>query len=131
MSVLDDYITELENDTKLDVFKVRDVQCMLPGIKHKWVGRLIRHRQQSCVLENELSEIKEKISDLLVNSADYKLSKPMALTAAEKHQDVILAKKKIKDNKSVIELLEKTERVLSSMTFDIKNLIEIMKIETL
>ena len=29
----------------------------------------------------------------------------------------------------VIEFLEKTERTLSSMTFDIKNLTEIMKLE--
>lgn len=131
MDVLDKYISELEEDTKLDVFKVRDVQCMLPGIKHKWIGRLIRHKQKSQTLEQELNEKRNQIATLLTNQADYKLSRPMAEKAAEKHNEVVDIKNRIKDNKSVVELLEKTERVLSSMTYDIKNLVEIMKIETI
>ena len=36
----------------------------------------------------------------------------------------------IKEQRLCIEYLEKVERILSSMTFDIKNLTEIMKLET-
>ena len=44
---------------------------------------------------------------------------------------VINLNKQIKDEYLIVEFLEKCEKVLSSMTFDIKNLVEIMKMETL
>jgi len=37
--------------------------------------------------------------------------------------------KKIKEEKFLIELLEKTEKTFSSLTYDIKNIVEIMKLE--
>ena len=38
---------------------------------------------------------------------------------------------KIDDQELVIEFLEKTEKTYTSLSFDIKNIIEIMKMETL
>ena len=38
---------------------------------------------------------------------------------------------KINEEKLIIEFLEKTEKIFSSLTYDIKNIIEIMKLETL
>ena len=37
----------------------------------------------------------------------------------------------IKEHKLVIEFLEKSEKIFSSLTFDIKNLVEIIKLETM
>ena len=37
----------------------------------------------------------------------------------------------IDDQELIIEFLEKTEKVFTSLSFDIKNIIEIMKMETL
>jgi hypothetical protein len=38
---------------------------------------------------------------------------------------------KIDEQELIIELLEKTEKTFSSLSFDIKNIVEIMKMETL
>ena len=37
----------------------------------------------------------------------------------------------IDEQELIIELLEKTEKTFSSLSFDIKNIVEIMKMETL
>ena len=50
MSLLEEYIVELEKDVKIDQFNIRDVQMKLPAYKHKWVGRLMRQKQQLNIL---------------------------------------------------------------------------------
>ena len=44
MDIIDQYIDEMNQDTMFDDFSLKDAQMKLPGIKHKWVGRLIRHK---------------------------------------------------------------------------------------
>ena len=48
-----------------------------------------------------------------------------------KHEKLIQIQDEIDNNNLLIEFLEKAERLFNSMSFDIKNLIEIMKMETL
>ena len=43
MSTLDKYMEEMVQDTSVDNFNLLDIQMKLPAIKHKWVGRLMRH----------------------------------------------------------------------------------------
>ena len=60
-----------------------------------------------------------------------KAAEEAAQKAAEKHSRVKAINEKIKENKLIVEFLEKSERIFSSMSFDIKNITEIMKLETM
>ena len=131
MDILDRYIEEMNTDTMFDDFSLKDSQMKLPGIKHKWVGRLMRHKDTINKLHFKKKEMIKNISTALINEGDYKISQPVAEKACEKHDSVINLNKQIKDEYLIVEFLEKCEKVLSSMTFDIKNLVEIMKMETL
>lgn len=131
MDILDRYIEEMNTDTMFDDFSLKDSQMKLPGIKHKWVGRLMRHKDTINKLHFKKKEMIKNISTALINEGDYKISQPAAEKACEKHDSVININKQIKDEYLIVEFLEKCEKVLSSMTFDIKNLVEIMKMETL
>jgi hypothetical protein len=131
MKVLDTYMKEVEADTKLDVFSAKDVQSKLPGIKHKWVGRLMRHKQNVISLERSLKSKKSNLLKQVKEEAPYKVSTPVAAKAIEDQPSVIDIREQIADEKLVIAFLEKVERIFSSMTFDIKNLTEIMKLETM
>lgn len=122
---------ELDTDTKLDVFNVKDVQSKLPGIKHKWVGRLIRHKHNIVTLESRIVEKREQLVTAVQNEITYAVSKPQAIKAANNHESILKLKKQIKDEELIVSFLEKIERIFSSMTFDIKNLTEIMKLETM
>lgn len=130
MDRLEEYIKELGVDTELNEFTVRDVQLKLPAIKHKWVGRLMREKINKDKLYHERTITINKMADTLMANSHIKLSAPMARNKVEAHDKIIEIDNLIRESKAVIELLEKAEKIFNSMTFDIKNLTEIMKLET-
>ena len=130
MDVIEQYILELEKDVKIDQFNIRDCQMKLPAYKHKWVGRLMRHKQEVVKLNQKKQSLKKVVISKIQNASTYKISKPAAEKAASTHDSIVDIANQINELNVIIEFLEKSERILSSMTFDIKNLVEIMKLET-
>tara|TARA_B100001123_G_scaffold64093_6_gene70628 strand:- start:6253 stop:6648 length:396 start_codon:yes stop_codon:yes gene_type:complete len=130
MDLLDQYIKELGEDTALDEFNVRDVQMKLPAIKHKWAGRLMRAKSDNSKLERKKKKVIKDLTQKLVKDSPVKLSLPIAEKKVQDLDDIQDIDEQIRDNEVVILFLEKAERILNSMTFDIKNLTEIMKLET-
>lgn len=126
---LEDYITELENDLKFDELSLKDYQQRLPGIKHKWAGRCIRHKLELIALKKNKDKLKRAIVDKINEMSPVKLTAPVAERTAESSTELTEADAYIKEIELVIELLEKSERTLNSTSYDIKNLIDIMKLE--
>lgn len=130
MDTLENYIIELEKDVKLDQFNIRDCQMKLPAFKHKWVGRLMRHKHEIVRLNQQKYAMKKKVAEKIQSSTTYKVTKPVAEKAAANHDSIVDITHRIEELNVLIEFLEKSERILSSMTYDIKNLVEIMRLET-
>ena len=131
MGILDRYIDELKGDTHLDEFTMKDVQMKLPGIKHKWTGRLIRTKLDIRQLYSKRNKLINELSKQLIEQSPITLSVPVAKKKVEAHESVVDIDDEIDELKLAQLFLEKSERILSSMTFDIKNLTEIIKLETL
>ncbi len=131
MELLEKYIKEMDEDVTFDDFSIKDTQMKLPAIKHKWVGRLIRLK--SALIENRIKrkQLVHTLSVKLKESSPYKVTDHAAEKACYKHEEVSKLTKDIQEQELIIEFLEKTDRVLNSMTYDIKNLVEIIKLETL
>jgi hypothetical protein len=129
MEVLDRYIQEMSEDTALDEFTMKDVQMKLPGIKHKWTGRLIRSKIQKGNLSKKRQKHINKLTDKLLAESPIKVSVPIARQKVETHESITAIDDEIRECEFIIHFLEKVERILNSMTFDIKNLTEIMKLE--
>ena len=128
---LEEYSKEYTEDVKLDRINLSEVSLKIPGIKAKWVTRLIYHR---CDL-NELYELR---SDLIENLS--KKNKQDALIAindvqaykqAEKNELVMKCDKEINTQKLIIDFLEKIEKSISTINYDIRNQIDLIKMETL
>ena len=130
MSVLEKYIVELEKDTTLDEFTMKDVQMKLPAVKHKWTGRLIRTKLEVKQSYGKRKRLINELSEQLIEKSPVALSIPAAKKKVELHESVVELDIHIEEMKLVQEFLEKAERILSSMTFDIKNLTDIIKLET-
>jgi len=128
--LLDDYIKELENDLKIDELVLKDYQLKLPGIKHKWAGRCIRHKLEINELRKKREKLKKTVVEQIQEQSPVKLALPVVERTAEKHSDIIDIDNQIKALELIIELLEKAEKTLSSTSYDIKNLIDIIKLET-
>lgn len=131
MKQLEDYIKEMGVDVELDEFNLKDVQMKLPALKHKWVGRLIRHKGDLSRLQDSRHNVIKEVAQEVVETASYAVKMDTAMKAAEKHSRVKGVDEKIKETKLIVEFLEKSERIFSGMSFDIKNITEIMKLETM
>ena len=131
MKQLEQYIKEMGEDVELDEFNLKDVQMKLPALKHKWVGRLIRHRSELERVTNSRDKMIHQIAQEIIDTATYQVTLPSAQKAAEKHSSIKSIDEQIKEHKLIIEFLDKGEKIFTSMSFDIKNITEIMKLETL
>lgn len=129
MPTIEDYIKQIEEDVQISELNVRDRQMMLPAIKHKYAGLLIRGKMSLSDLYNSRADKKKQIAVILKEKSPYDLSDANAEKMADRHDDVIQLSRDIRTKQLEIELFEKAEKIFSSMTFDIKNLVEIMKLE--
>ena len=128
--LLNKYIEELDKDVKLDQFNLKEAQLALPGIKHKWAGRLIRHKIELNELTVKRSLKLKEICNIVQMQSPTTLPNTVVERNAVKHSDIISIDNEINYTKLIIEFLEKTEKTLSSMTFDISNIVKIITIET-
>jgi len=131
MKQLEEYIKEMGKDVDLDEFNLKESQLKLPAIKHKWVGRLIRHKNELERYNTNRDNMIKQIAQEVIDQATYQVTLLTAQKAAEKHPSIKQINDSIREQKLIIEFLEKGERIFGGMGFDIKNIIEIMKLETL
>jgi hypothetical protein len=128
--MLEEYIKELEHDLKIDELNLKDYQLRLPALKHKWSGRLIRLKSTLHILKRQRDDSKFAITKEIDATSPVKLTSSTLSSSADRHSRIQELNIKIQETELLIELLEKTDKTLSSCTFDIRNLTEIMKLET-
>tara|TARA_R110000824_G_scaffold171392_2_gene348918 strand:- start:2130 stop:2546 length:417 start_codon:yes stop_codon:yes gene_type:complete len=129
MDTLSKYIEELTQDVYIDEFNVRDKQMMLPGIKHKWAGRQIRCKLKLRDIIYNRRKIIDKAVRKIIEESPVKLSIPVAENRVKDMDTIKDINNQIGETELLIEFLEKTDKTLNSMTWDIKNICDIMKLE--
>lgn len=129
MEILERYSQEIAEDTAVDEINVKDVAMRLPGIKHKWVARLINHKRQLNRLENEKESIIEATMKKIKEKGDIQLSKTAMTAKISTLESVKALDEKIDEQKALVDYLEHVESIFRYMTNDIKNVIDIMKME--
>ena len=125
-----EYIDEMEQDVQVDELTVKEVQMKLPALKHKWVGRLMRHKAIVGGLYRKKEAMKKATGEKMKESTMYNMSDVALDKLIEKQDSIVDINSEISEHKLIIEFLEKSEKIFSSFTFDIKNLVEVMKLET-
>ena len=137
MSLVLKYSEELQKDMSINELNVTQVAYNLPAIKHKWVARLIESKLKIKDLDKKKKDIKDIFLKKLKNepaSAHLKLSSlsiERSLESNEQYRNILLEiDNSIEDTKLVILYLEKVENIFKNMTFDIKNIVDLSKLET-
>lgn len=128
--MLEEYIKELETDLKIDELYLKDYTLKLPGIKHKWAGRCIRHKLDLVDLKAKKEKLKKTLKEKVLENSSVKPSLPVLDKIVEGSEEIKEFDKKIRETELIVELLEKSEKTLSSASYDLKNLIDIIKLET-
>ncbi|OQA94335.1 MAG: Recombination, repair and ssDNA binding protein UvsY [Bacteroidetes bacterium ADurb.Bin217] len=130
-NLFDRYKKELEEDLKLDDFNLKDTQLRLPTLKHKWVARLIDAK----IEKNRLIELRKeaiiKVIETIRSEKPITVSDRLLIQHAEQNEIIVKIDKQIKMCDLIIDYLEKVEVICKNTTFDIKNVIEIRKLQLL
>jgi len=129
MELLQKYIKEIAEDLKIDEINVKDVQMRTPARKHFWVARLINHKIELEKLKKKKKSILKILMKAAEDNAPVALSKFNLEKSIEEAPQIQEINDSIKENELIIELLEKTEKTFSSLTYDIKNITALMNME--
>jgi len=95
-----------------------------------FVGRLIRHKIYASKLKVQKEKLRSELAHAAAKAAPVALDFSKVEKAMESNEKIVDLNNQIYYNTLIIEYLEKVEKVLSSITYDIKNIVEIMKLET-
>ncbi len=125
-NLFDIYQKEIAEDIKVDELSLKDKAMLVPTIKHKWVGRLMNHKMQL----KKLNDTKKKAVKNMISKSPIPLSKTTLEQATSNDENIIKIQESIDKLETIIEYLEKVEKLTSSLTWDCKNLIDLQKLET-
>jgi hypothetical protein len=131
VSLLDQYIDEIEKDLQINEFNLKDSSMKTPARKHYWVSKLIRHKRNLLSLRQQRDIIKKEVVKKIIEESPVKVTVPVAEKASYRHDKMVEISQKINEEELIIEFLEKTEKTFTSMTYDISNIIKVIQMEQL
>jgi hypothetical protein len=130
ISLIEKYNDEIKKYVTVDEFNMKQVQMDLPATRHYWVGRLMFHKQEILKLKKLRKEAQKKIADKLEHESPVGLNPKTLEQAQQNHPLIGKIDGQIAEHDLIVEYLGKIEANFRSISFDIKNLIEIVKLET-
>ena len=131
MELLKKYIEEITKDLQLDDFNIKESQMRLPARKHFWVARLMDAKIKRNSLFRDKKQLKKEVVKKVITDSPVRISQSAAESAAERHESISKLNERISEQDSIIEYLEKVEKIMGQMHWDIKNIIDINKMEQL
>ncbi len=127
--IIEQYTIESSIDTNIDRLNVTDVQERLVNNKHKWSARLINHKIKLNKYRNQRFIILEEKIEEYQNTQPVMVNKSIAEKAVSKKKDIRVIDSKIENELLIIQHVENIYKNISFATNDIKNLVELMKLE--
>jgi hypothetical protein len=129
MEILKKYISEIGSELNIDEMNLKESSMRAPARKHFWVSRLITHKLEL----NEAKKLKEKTIKTLMNKVEN--DSPIAMSklnlekSIENTEEIKNLNHQIKEHEMIVEYLEKVEKIYSSLTYDIKNMVQMTSLE--
>ena len=131
MSLLSKYIKEVEQDLILNDFNIKETQLRLPAKKHFWVARLIEAKRNLQDLIDKEKKMTKVLSAKIKEQSPVTLTDKTVLNLIDDQEEIGSIKEKKRDLTNVVEYLEKVEKIFGSMHWEIKNIVDLGKLETL
>ena len=128
--IIDQYLKEISIDTNLDRLEVTSTQEQLVSNKHKWSARLINHKIKLNNLKSKRSSLLEEYIADYQDKEPVRVNRSIAERAVENKKGVKAIDLKIQNEVLIVSFLENIYKNISFATNDIKNLVELMKLET-
>lgn len=129
--MLNNYIQQIKNDLEINQINVADVARKLPARRHHWAARLIEHKIKINELEKQKSKIIKDVTSKLNKESPVVISSKTIQNTAESSADIQSINEQIATNKLIVEFLEQVQKNFFSASHDVRNIVEIMKLEQL
>lgn len=129
MEILKRYISEINKELDINEMNLKEASMRAPARKHFWVSRLINHKVELNTLKRNKDNLVKSLIVKTESASPIALSKPSLEKAVETTDEVKKLNEEIKENESIIEYLEKVEKIYSSITYDIKNMVQMTSME--
>lgn len=128
-NIINQYLDEASIDTNLDRLEVTSTQERLVANKHKWSARLINHRNTLNTLKFKRAGLLDEYITEYQDREPVRVNRSIAEKAVQNKKDIKAIDLKIQNESLIISFLEDIYKNVSFTTNDIKNLIELMKLE--
>lgn len=131
MDLLKKYKEEIGEDLVVTDYNIKDIQLKLPSRKHFWAARLIDAKIEVHNLQKRKKKLKKAFVQKIITEAPVKLTQQSAEIAAESTDEISAINDSIKEYEFIVEYLEKVEKIMQNMHWEIKNIIDIQRMEQL
>lgn len=132
--ILQKYIDEYALDSAIDELRLREQELKIPGIKGKWASYRAVNKAKLARLKYDRDILLEKGVEM-VYDAKQKQGDPITKKGAEyivkKSEKYLNLDKKITNLTILCEYFDDCLKNMQSITFDLKNLIDTIKIDEL
>lgn len=136
---LDDYMKEFEEDMNLSEINIHDKTLSRSGIAAKWARYSYEEERYKKRILEKIDELKElltqklyeKKKDDIINQRTtdmkIKIEVESLLKKSSQYQKI---KEELENQDDIIRFLIEAKQIISSFGFDIKNAIEVLKLES-
>lgn len=122
-------VSEITEDLKIDRMNLDEKSMRIPSIKHFWIAKLYTTKIRILTLEKKK---KQKIEELKFgHDGEIGLSKTAMIQNVNNHPEIMKMNSELEELRIIVEYLEDAKFVLGRTTDDIKNRIELEKVEKL
>ena len=129
MEILKRYISEINKELEINEMNLKESSMRAPARKHYWASRLINHKIELNILVKSKNVLVKSLISKAEAASPITLSKINLEKTVEATDEVKKINEEIKENESIVEYLEKVEKIYSSLTYDIKNMIQMTSME--
>ena len=122
-----DYLDAMAYVVKQRGLDIRNVPKLLtPSLKEKLTAQVSKAN-----LIRDKKQLKKEVVKKVISDSPVKISQSAAESAAERHESISKLNVFITEQDNIIEYLEKVEKIMGQMHWEIKNIIDINKMEQL
>lgn len=127
--IIDRYSNELKPEISLNKLNLGEHQSKLPSLKHKWAGRYINHKRNLIKLKVQKKDLYSELIKEYIENSPVKININIAEKAVQNNPNIQKINNKIEEEQVILEYLEKIQSIVNNIQWDIKNLIELEKLE--
>lgn len=124
-SRLEKYIKEFDDDVKLTISNIKEKSLLVSSYQSKW----IRYYFQERSLGQKLKDAKLEYTRQHANKLSFKPTQTVMPQIQDQDQNLVKLNTEIKNSDLCVEFIEKSLAVLEKMNFQVKNVIDIIKLE--